>query len=103
MKKLKKFFPWIPRTLAILLIIFISLFSLDVFQEPQWFLALLIHLIPDYVFIILTIIAWKRAKLGGCLFLAGAIFLAFFTHLEALIIIVPVAIIGILFLIGEWI
>ena len=89
---------WLPRVLAILLIAFISLFALDVFGEPRWFLALLMHLIPSFVLIAITAFAWKWEQLGGLAFLAAGAFFLFFTRFEAFIIAIPALVIGALFL-----
>ena len=95
---MKKIFYWLPRVLSILFIIFISLFALDVFEEPQWFLALIIHLIPSYILIAITIVAWKNEKAGGILFLLAGIALMFLARSGALIVAAPPLVIGILFL-----
>jgi len=97
---MKKSLSWLPRVLAILYIAFISLFALDVFEQPQWFLALIMHLIPTYIFTILTIFAWKNQKYGGWLFIFAGIVLAVLTNFEALIIAIPTIIIGGLFLLS---
>ncbi len=69
MKKLKKIkLIWIPRILAVLYIIFISLFALD----TPFGIGLLIHLLPTFIFIACLIVAWFKPKIGGILFgLAG--------------------------------
>lgn len=95
---MKKIFYWLPRILSILFIAFISIFALDVFSEPQWLLALFMHLIPSYFLIAITIVAWKHEMLGGFLFLIAGFALLIFTHLDALIISIPAFIIGVLFL-----
>ena len=96
---MKKFFYWLPRVLAILFIVFMSLFALDVFSEPKWILALTFHLIPNFILIILTIIAWKHKKLGGILFLIAALTMSVFYN--SFFIAIPPFIIGILFLISD--
>jgi hypothetical protein len=88
---------WLPRVLAILYIIFISIFALDAFGEPQWFLALIMHLIPNFVLIILTIVAWRYQLFGGILFLATGLAMTYFFHTVG--IVVPVFVIGTLFLV----
>lgn len=90
-----------PRVLSILLIAFLSLFAMDVFEEPQWFLALLIHLIPSFLLLAITIIAWKKALLGSILFLLFGVALLLFTHFEAWVIAIPAFIVGLLFLISS--
>ena len=98
----------IARIFGILFAAFISLFALDVFTAGAPFLqilaALLIHLIPTFILLIVLWIAWKRPAIGGPLFiLAGLayIFVAreqtFLTYL--LITGIPV-LIGLLFLAG---
>jgi cation transport ATPase len=91
---------FLPRVLALLLIAFMTIFSLDVFGQSQWFLALLIHLIPSFILGILTIIAWKSEKTGGFLFLIVGLVMAYFYH--SLFISVPALIIGALFLGREY-
>jgi signal transduction histidine kinase len=98
---MKRAFCWLPRILSVLFIAFISVFALDVFSEPQWFLALFMHLIPSYFLIVITIVAWKHEVLGGFLFLIAGFALLLFTHFEALIIGIPVFIIGLLFLLTK--
>jgi len=95
---MNKFIYWLPRILAILFIAFISMFALDVFSEPQWLLALLIHLIPSYILIIVTAVAWKYERAGGLLFLVAGFLLMVFTHFESLILSIPAFVIGALFL-----
>lgn len=93
---------WLPRILAILFILFISMFALDVLGEPQWFLALLIHLIPSYILIALTILSWKFPLPGGLAFIALGILLLVLSHFEPLIISIPVIVIGALFLVSKY-
>jgi hypothetical protein len=90
---------WFSRILAILFIVFISMFALDVFDGPQWPLALFMHLIPSFILIILTIIAWKKELTGGILFLISSIIMLIFFH--SIIISLPAFIIGLLFTIGN--
>ncbi len=99
---------WIARILGILFALFISLFALDVFVPGvslgNILLALVMHLIPTYIILILLWIAWKRPLAGGILFiLAGAAYpiLASGEDLIAFLLIggIPI-IIGILFLLG---
>lgn len=96
---MKKHIHFLPRILSILFIVFISLFALDVFEEPQWLLALIIHLIPSYILIILTIIAWKKPRIGGILFLITGLILLGISR--SLVIATPALFIGILFLIQK--
>lgn len=77
--RLAKIIHWAPRIAAILIILFISLFSLDVFEMDASPLELLggflIHNIPAIGMIVLLILAWKRPVVGFVAFLvAGALF-----------------------------
>jgi hypothetical protein len=102
----QKIIHWLPRVLAILFIIFISLFALDVFEMEAGFWqkigGFLIHLIPSYILIIATIIAWKKEFIGGVLFIIFSVALAIWTRVElaSLLVILPPFIIGILFLVA---
>jgi len=79
--------------LSIVFAIFISLFALDVLEEKTWLLALVMHLIPTYVVIILTIISWKKESVGGILWLIIGMFFLWMSW-QAWIIYVPAIIIG---------
>ena len=100
----------LPRILAILYIAFISLFALDVFEEGYGFwgtmLALLMHLIPSFILVACLVVAWKRPRIGGALFLALAIiFTLFFKTYRSLvnfsIVSLPLLIIGGLFVLSR--
>jgi glucan phosphoethanolaminetransferase (alkaline phosphatase superfamily) len=83
----------ITRILSIVFILFVSLFTLDVVGEEKWLLALMMHLIPTFVFIIITVIAWKKEFIGGILWLIlGIVFLIM--SLQSYVIYVPTIIIG---------
>ncbi|PIR43833.1 hypothetical protein COV24_00715 [candidate division WWE3 bacterium CG10_big_fil_rev_8_21_14_0_10_32_10] len=95
-------FYWLPRILSILFVAFISMFALDVFGKPQWFLALLIHLIPSFILCVLTFIAWKYEKIGGALFIILGFSLLVYSHLELFIIVIPIITLGTLFLVRPY-
>lgn len=65
---------WTPRILVILFAVFISLFALDVFGEGytigETIVALVMHLIPTAVILIVLAIAWRWEWVGGLLFIA---------------------------------
>jgi hypothetical protein len=56
----------------------VSLFALDVFSEDTGFwekiLALVIHLVPVYIVVIVLGIAWRWEWIGAILFLGLALF-----------------------------
>jgi hypothetical protein len=80
--RLAKIIHWAPRLAAILIILFVSLFSLDVFEMEASPLELLggflVHNIPSIVMIVLLIFVWKRPALGFIAFLIAAILFAIF-------------------------
>jgi len=99
-----------PRTLAILITIFISLLALDVFAEGYSFIntiiALFMHLIPTYFLIAITVFAWKKPKPGGIFFIAlGLLYILLswknFPSLTLLIISGPLFLTGTLFLLNK--
>lgn len=114
------FLHWAPRVLAIIAILFISMFSLDAFQAgmsvPQQILAWLIHMIPSFVLIIILGIAWKWENIGGIIFLSlGMAFTPFIfwgnyannhsiwiSLVVVLTITVPLILVGALFMISYY-
>jgi hypothetical protein len=109
--RLSKIIHWAPRAASILIIFFISLFSLDVFDMEASPLELLggflIHNIPSIVMLVLLIFAWKRPAVGFVAFIvAGALFAIFFVRdfyaLPNLILFVfPILLIAFLFYV-DW-
>jgi hypothetical protein len=94
---------WTPRALAILVILFTSLFALDVFTEDarlvDILVGLVIHLIPQFLMLIALIMSWKRPRAGSIAFiLLGLLAVAFFSQpLNSpahLIITLPMFVIG---------
>jgi hypothetical protein len=75
--RLAKIIHWAPRLAAILIIFFVSLFSLDVFEmeaSPLELLGgLLIHNIPSIAMVVVLIFAWKRPAVGFVAFLVAAV------------------------------
>lgn len=58
-----KFVYWTPKILGIILVLFLALMSLDVFEGNYGFwgtiLALFMHNIPALILLIVLIISWK--------------------------------------------
>lgn len=108
MKLLKSL--WLPRILAILYILFLGIFALDVFipgQSLNYYLtALFIHLIPNFILLTILIIAWKWEKAGGLMFILAFLgFLIFFggkgIEWIQFLLFSPLFLIGILFLMNK--
>ena len=83
--RLAKIIHWAPRIAAIMIIFFVALFSLDVFEmqaSPLELLAgFLIHNIPSIGMLVLLILSWKRPVVGfGAFLIAGTLFAIFFVR-----------------------
>ncbi len=79
----KRLLYWVPRILAILFAMFISIFALDVFGEhlPFWrlVLALFMHLVPTFIVLVVLALAWKWEWVGGVGYVAiGLLYLYMF-------------------------
>jgi len=68
---------WTPRIVALLFIIFLGMFSLDVFGEGYGFwgtiLALLIHNIPAAILLVAIVVAWRWEWIGVVVFMGWAV------------------------------
>lgn len=95
-----------PRVLCILFTLFLSVFALDVFSEDYSFreaiLALLRHLVPTYLVVIVLVIAWRWERVGAILFAALALFFLIASGGSSWIISGPLFLVGVLFLLN-WI
>jgi len=118
MTKKNKFVYWTPRILGILFVLFLAVFSFDVFEGNYGFwgtiLALFIHNIPSIILLALLIISWKRELVGAITFVvAGILYIAtliisgltnnqfeWYMISWSLIIAGPAFLVGILFFIG---
>ena len=118
MKYSPKVFYWLPRILAILAILFISMFALDAFSSDDSFIVQLgdfiMHLIPSFVLLFTLILSWKRELLGGIIFMVIGLGMSpfvykmnynmnqsFWTSLGVIMTItIPFFIIGVLFLVS---
>lgn len=69
---------WTPRIAGVLIVLFIGLFSLDVFggSASFWdqFLAFLMHSIPAIILAVVVALAWRWPAFGAVAFLIGALF-----------------------------
>lgn len=113
-QNLNKFIYWTPRVLAIIFILFLALFSLDVIEPglDAWDIAigLFMHNIPALVLAAVLAVSWRREIVGGIVFiLAGIAYIAIMLAtgrfeadmwLAFLIIAGPAFLIGGLFIVG---
>jgi hypothetical protein len=106
---LKRLLYWSPRILCLLFAAFISIFAADVFGAGYGFwkkiLALLLHLIPTWIVLVVLAISWRREWVGGVLFVALGMFYLTMAwgrfHWSAYLCIAgPLFLVGILFLLN---
>ena len=68
---------WMPRVLAIVFIVFLSLFASDVFNEHLGFWAtsgaLTIHLTPVFLLIGILVVAWRWEWIGAVFYFAAGL------------------------------
>jgi hypothetical protein len=114
MIKVNKFIFWIPRILAIIFLLFLAMFSLDIFGNDYTFwetiVGLFMHNIPTLILLIVLIIAWRYEIAGAIAFIFAGLFYILImlrnTEFElsmllgSLIISGPAFLVGILFFIG---
>jgi len=108
-ERTKQILFWAPRVLGILFAAFISIFAFDVFDAGYSFwetiLALLIHLIPTGIVLLILALSWRWELIGGILFpVLGILYLIAFEeqHWSAYLLIAgPLFLIGALFLL-DW-
>lgn len=100
---------WSPRVLTILFAVFLSLFALDVFDHAhgfwQTFAALMMHLVPTWIVLVVLAVSWRWEWVGTVLYVALGLFYAYIAvgrgHPEwTLVISVPLFLVGGLFLLG---
>lgn len=117
-QKTNRFIVWAPRILSILFILFLAMFSLDIFDGNYGFwgtiLGLFMHNIPVFILAIIVWISWKHEIVGGIAFiLAGLLYITqlaittvknppfhWYYLSWSLIIAGPAILVGVLFLIG---
>ena len=114
-KRVNKYIFWMPRILSIAFILFLALFSLDIFGNGlnfwQTVIALFMHNIPSLILLITLLISWKYELFGGIIFSLAGIFYICLTIFNnslnwyialswALTIALPALLIGILFVVG---
>ena len=100
---------WTPRIICIAFALFLSLFALDVFNEGYGFwkalVALLIHLAPVYIVLVVLAMAWRWEWIGALGFAGLAIWYAtehWRRHPDWVMVIAgPLLMIAALFL-GNW-
>ena len=114
MSKNIKLLSWAPRILGVIFILFLMMFSLDVFvpglSAGQIAIGLFMHNVPALFLLIILIISWKHEMVGGVVFiLVGILYILLQAMNSAnewywlswsLIIAGPAFLIGMLFIIS---
>ena len=104
---IKKNLFWIPRILTFLSLLFMTMFSFDVFNGTQPFvmklLGFIVQNIPVMILIVIFIIAWKWELAGGILFVIASVSGTFYYHSfsgnpGSLVVIAPFLLAGVLFI-----
>ena len=95
---------WIPRIVCILFIASISLFACDAFGHDTGFwktlLAFLVHLLPTFLMIFILYLSWKRAWIGGIVFILAGIGYMLWKGVMYPIVFIPLFLVGVLFLLS---
>lgn len=118
-KKVNNFVYWTPRILSVIFIIFLSLFSFDIFDMELGFwrtiLGLFMHNLPSLILLGAVLVSWKKNEIvGGIVFILAGLFYFLMILINllknspeevyelfwTLIITGPALLIGILFLIN---
>lgn len=96
---------WIARILMVIFILFLTMFSFDVFEMEGTLLAKLggfiMHSIPSLVLIAILLVSWRKPLLTGVLALASAA--AFMLRwrfqgiMEFATLVLPLIVVGVLF------
>ncbi len=77
-RRLAKLIYWSPRIAGILIILFVSLFALDVFEEGytlgEMLLGFLMHMLPSIAMAIVLALAWRWEWVGFVTFLLAGLF-----------------------------
>jgi len=73
-----KFIYWAPRILSIIFVLFLVIFSLDVFEPgksvQEILISLFIHNASVFLLAAAVAISWKREAVGGITFIAAGLF-----------------------------
>ena len=98
---------WSPRVLTVLFAGFLGLFALDVFGEGYGFwgtiVALLMHLIPSGIVLVVLVLSWRWEWIGAVLFSGLGLLYAFmaFSHPSWIVVISgPLFLVAVLFLLN---
>ncbi len=76
-KKINRFLYWTPRVVSILFILFLMMFSLDIFEGNYGFwgtiLGLFMHNIPALILAVVLLMSWRQEWIAGVVFTLGGV------------------------------
>lgn len=105
-----KIFRWIARILLMAAILFMMMFSFDVFDSEgtlgSKLLGFLMHNIPVLVLAGILVLAWRKELWGGILVIVASLVLMIFFHSfttnkGSLMVFLPFLLAGILFIVSD--
>lgn len=99
-----------PRILSVTLLIILSFLAIQAFDGVDDSTSegspFVIYLFPVFILLVVTAISWKRARLGGTLFIIGGLFYGFgVNELSAsslTMVAAPLILLGVLFHISQF-
>lgn len=76
--KIDKLIYWMPRLFSIIFVLFLAMFSLDVFEPgksaQEILVGLFMHNVPFFLLAAVVAISWKHEVVGGITFIAAGLF-----------------------------
>ena len=106
----KPFLYYTPRILSVTLLAILSFFAVQAFQGVDSSLEgsspFAIYLFPVFILLVVTAISWKKARLGGTLFIIGGLFYGFgvneLSTSSLAMVATPLILLGVLFHISQY-
>ena len=104
----KPIFFYTPRLVSVALLTVLSYFSFEAYMDAPSMTnsPFAVYLFPVFVLLIVTAISWKRARIGGTLFIIGGLFYAFgvngMSSASLALVAAPLILIGVLFHLSQY-
>ncbi|OEK01016.1 hypothetical protein BFP97_05600 [Roseivirga sp. 4D4] len=92
------------------LLVVLSVFAIEAYQEAATDgisnSPFIVYLFPVFVLLIITAISWRKARIGGTLFIMGGFFYAFFmdefSASSLAMVATPLILLGVLFHVSQY-